>query len=162
MQLEPVVVSLLLLVAANGAPVAAKRILGNRFATPLDRGVLLPDAYPVFGPSKTVRGLACSVLVTALAAWGLGQAWQIGALFGTLAMAGDLLSSFAKRRLKLPASSRATLVDQLPEALLPLFGCRAALGLGLDQIALSALAFTLGGVFGSRLLYRLHLRDRPY
>jgi CDP-diglyceride synthetase len=162
MQLEAVLQSLFLLVLANGAPLVAKRVFGSRFAAPLDGGLLLPDFYPVFGASKTVRGIACSVLVTALAGWGLGIGWQTGALFGGLAMAGDLLASFTKRRLKLPASSRATGIDQIPEALLPLFGCRAALDLTLEQIALCVLVFMLGEIFGSRLLYRLRFRDRPY
>jgi CDP-2,3-bis-(O-geranylgeranyl)-sn-glycerol synthase len=51
----------------------------------------------------------------------IGLEWNIGAVVGSAAMAGDLFSSFVKRRVHLPASSRATGLDQIPESLFPLF-----------------------------------------
>ena len=45
----------------------------------------------------------------------VGLAWTIGLVVGTTAMAGDLFSSFLKRRLDLPPSSKATGLDQVPE-----------------------------------------------
>ena len=49
----------------------------------------------------------------------LGFAWTCGLVVASVAMSGDLLSSFLKRRLSLPPSSRATGIDQIPECLLP-------------------------------------------
>ena len=158
----PILRGLFLLVLANGAPVGAKLLLGDRLAAPLDFGIRLADGNPLFGTSKTMRGIVGAIMATALAGVILGLGWQTGALFGALAMAGDLLSSFTKRRLGRPSSSRATGIDQIPEALLPLFLCRAALGLSLADIAIGAAAFMLGEIYGSRILFRLHLRDRPY
>jgi CDP-archaeol synthase len=153
---------LLLLTIANGAPVLAKKIWGGALAQPLDAGMRFFDRRPVFGPSKTVRGVLVSVAATAAAAPLVGIAWWLGALIGLTAMAGDLLSSFIKRRLNRPPSSRALGLDQIPEALLPLLACREALVLTAADIAIVVAAFAGGAVVLSRLLYRIGLRDQPY
>ncbi len=49
---------LILLVVANGTAVVAKKLFGGAFARPLDGGALFVDSQPLFGPSKTIRGLA--------------------------------------------------------------------------------------------------------
>ena len=49
---------LLLLAVANGAPVLAKKAWGRTQAQPLDAGLLFLDRRPVFGPTKTVRGVS--------------------------------------------------------------------------------------------------------
>jgi CDP-2,3-bis-(O-geranylgeranyl)-sn-glycerol synthase len=77
-------------------------------------------------------------------------------------MAGDLFSSFVKRRLGVPTSGRATGLDQLPEALIPLLACRGALALTLADIAATAAMFFVGEIVLSRLLFRLRVRDRPH
>jgi CDP-archaeol synthase len=77
-------------------------------------------------------------------------------------MAGDLLSSFVKRRLHLPPSSRASGLDQVPEALFPLLACRNLLSLAAADIAVRVVMFFVGEVVLSRLLYALNLRERPY
>jgi hypothetical protein len=77
-------------------------------------------------------------------------------------MAGDALSSFIKRRLDLPSSSRATGLDQIPESLVPLLACRPMLPLTPWDIAASVAIFLVGEIVLSRALYRVHLRDRPY
>lgn len=77
-------------------------------------------------------------------------------------MAGDVFSSFVKRRLRLPASSRATGLDQIPESLLPLLVCRQLLALSLIDIAAIVGGFLIGEVWLSRVLYAWHIRDRPY
>jgi hypothetical protein len=51
--------------------------------------------------------------------------WTIGVVVGSMAMLGDLFSSFVKRRLNLPPSSRATFLDQVPESLFPLLASRS-------------------------------------
>ena len=108
---------LILLLLANGTPVVAKKILGDRVGYPLDGGVEFVDGRPLFGRSKTIRGVVLAVLVTTAGAPMIGLEWGIGVLVGTFAMASDLASSFLKRRLGLPPSSGASGLDQLPEAL---------------------------------------------
>jgi CDP-diglyceride synthetase len=153
---------LLLLTLANGTPVIAHKILGNRFAQPLDGGTTFVDGRPLFGPSKTLRGILLSTMVTGTGAVLLGLWFALGALLGVVAMGGDLFSSFIKRRLGLRPSSRATGLDQIPEALFPLLACRDALSLSLPDIVMTVAIFFIGEILLSRLLYRWRLRDRPY
>ena len=153
---------LFLLILANGTPLVAKKVLGNRFLRPLDSGARCPDGEPLFGASKTIRGIFLSVLVTAVGACLVGLGCRTGALIGGAAMSGDLFSSFLKRRMRLPASSRAAGLDQVPESLFPLRACRSALSLTVSDIAVIVLSFCLGDILISRLLYKLRLRDRPY
>jgi CDP-2,3-bis-(O-geranylgeranyl)-sn-glycerol synthase len=153
---------LILLALANGTPVMAKKILGDHLSHPLDGGVGFLDGRPLFGHSKTARGVVLAVLITATAAPLVGFGWGIGVLIGSLAMAGDLFSSFVKRRLDLPPSSRASGLDQVPESLFPLLACRNLLALTIADIGACVVLFFIGEVVLSRVLYALHLRDRPY
>jgi CDP-diglyceride synthetase len=158
-----VIVKLLcLLTIANGTPVIAKKFAGNVLSNPIDGGFRCVDGQRLLGSSKTVRGLLFSILATALCAPLLGLDWQLGMLVGSAAMAGDVFSSFVKRRLRLPASSRATGLDQIPESLLPLLVCRQLLALTLIDIAAIVEGFVIGEVWLSRVLYAWHVRDRPY
>jgi CDP-2,3-bis-(O-geranylgeranyl)-sn-glycerol synthase len=77
-------------------------------------------------------------------------------------MAGDLFSSFVKRRLNLAPSARASGLDQVPESLFPLLACRNALALSVPDIAVGVAIFFAGEVVLSLLLYKAHIRDRPY
>ena len=153
---------LLLLLAANGMPVLARRLLGERGAAPIDGGRHFSDGRPWLGESKTWRGLLAAVLATAPLGALLGLGWGLGALFGLLSMLGDLLASFTKRRLGIPPSGRARLLDQLPEALLPLAVLREPLGLDWTEVVLITAAFTLLEWLVSPWLYRLRIRRRPY
>jgi hypothetical protein len=153
---------LILISLANGSPVIAKRILGETWARPIDGNARFVDGRPLLGPSKTIRGVIVSLMVTMLAAPLLGLESGIGLLVAAAAMAGDLLSSFLKRRLGLPASARATGLDQIPEALFPLLACRSAFSLTAIDIVVGCVIFFVGELLLSRLLFRLRLRDRPY
>lgn len=152
--------ALLLLVVANGAPILGKRLLGTRLGWPLDGGTHFLDRRPLFGPAKTLRGVVLSTAATALAAVVLGLPWQTGALFGAWAMAGDLASSFLKRRLGLPPSSTAVGLDQVPESLLPLLVLRRELDLGGWDVAVLTAAFFALGLAASHLRHRLRRRER--
>ncbi len=162
--MHPVVVLqlLILLVLANGTPVVAKRILGNRLSYPLDGNVRFPDGRPLFGRSKTIRGVVLGVLASAVGAPLIGLEPEIGVLVGSMAMAGDLVSSFVKRRMDLPPSSRASGLDQVPESLFPLLACRHLLSLTVADIAACVVIFSIGDLIFSRVLYAFGLRDRPY
>jgi len=153
---------LALLILANGTPVIGAKLFGGRFAWPLDGDMRFLDGRRLLGRSKTVRGIVLSILVTTAGAPLIGLAPETGAIVGSTAMAGDLFSSFIKRRADLPPSSRATLLDQIPESLFPLLACGAILPIGGADIALGVAAFTVGEIGVSRVLYRWKLRDRPY
>jgi CDP-diglyceride synthetase len=162
MQPLPILRSVLLLALANGTPVIAKRIFGRRLARPLDGGITLPDRRPLFGRSKTIRGVLASIVVTTAGAPLVGLEPYVGAIMAAAAMAGDLFSSFVKRRLNFPPSSQALGLDQVPESLIPLLACRDALSLTALDIVLVVAIFFAGELFVSRLLYKVHLRDEPY
>ncbi len=137
-------------------------ILGQRLAHPLDGGVTFLDGQPLFGASKTLRGVLSSIVATAAFAPIFGLEWTAGAIIGSTAMAGDLLSSFVKRRLRLAPSSRATGLDQVPESLLPFLACRSMLALTVADIIAGVVIFFVGEVVLSRFLYKLGIRRRPY
>jgi CDP-2,3-bis-(O-geranylgeranyl)-sn-glycerol synthase len=151
-----------LLAMANGAPVLAKKLMGNRFAAPLDGGIRFMDGRPLFGSSKTIRGIVLSVVTTSLAAPLAGLDWKLGALTATGAMAGDLFSSFVKRRLGLPPSSMAIGLDQIPESLIPLILCRLQLPVTAFDIAVGVTLFFIGELILSRLLFMAHVREQPF
>ena len=163
MRVHPVIVLqiLTLLALANGMPVIAKDIVGRSFAKPIDGGAKFVDGRPVLGSSKTVRGILLSILITSFGPL-VGIDWKIGALVASVAMAGDLVSSFLKRRMNIPVGGKATGLDQVPESLFPLLTCRAALSLTALAIVIGTVVFFVGGLLLSRLLYHFHLRDRPY
>ena len=153
---------LALLALANGSPVIAKRIFGENYAVPIDGNARFVDGRALLGPSKTIRGVVVSLLVTALGAILLGLQPWLGLLVASTAMAGDLLSSFLKRRLHLAPSSKATGLDQIPESLFPLLACRSVLSLTALDIAVGCAIFFVGEILLSRLFFWLRLRERPY
>jgi CDP-2,3-bis-(O-geranylgeranyl)-sn-glycerol synthase len=159
--LAPPLRALLLLVVANSAPVLGRKLLGQRLGYPLDGGLRIFDGRPLFGPSKTLRGIVLSLAATAVAALALRLPGVTGALVAGLSMLGDLTSSFIKRRLGRAPSSSVVLLDQAPEALFPLLLYREGLSLTARDIAVVTLAFLVLDLIFSRVLYKLRLRDQP-
>jgi hypothetical protein len=153
---------LFLLTVANGAPVLARDVFGMHLSSPLDGGARFLDGRPLFGTSKTFRGIVISIATTAIGAKLTGLGWQAGMLVGSAAMAGDLFSSFVKRRLNLPSGTRATGLDQLPECVLPLLICWKSLSVTVFDAIVIAGLFMFGEIVISPLLYKVHLRERPY
>jgi hypothetical protein len=153
---------LLLLGIANGTPILAKKLLDERFNMPLDGGLKLSDGRSVFGRAKTIRGIAVSIVCTALIAPLLGFDWISGAALAAASMAGDLFSSFVKRRFGLRVHAQAVGLDQIPEALLPLLLLRERLNLNAIDIIVVLTAFIVLGAVLSQLLFKLRIRDRPY
>lgn len=151
-----------LLVVANGAPVIINKMLGQRLAWPVDSGLRLHDGRRLFGKTKTWRGLCSAVLSTAIAAILIKIDFLTGVLFGTLAMTGDLLASFIKRRINCVESSRARGLDTIPESLLPILFLKEPLALSFADIILIVAFFFLIEEWLSPILYQLHIRKRPY
>jgi CDP-diglyceride synthetase len=162
MQLLHILQLLVLMTLANGTPIVAKKIFGPRFSFPLDAGTIFFDGRPLFGHSKTIRGTVVSIFVTTASAPLIGLDLTIGAIVASSAMAGDLFSSFVKRRLNFPPSSQALGLDQVPESLFPMLACRDALSLTVADMSLGVGIFFIGELILSRLLFRAHLRDEPY
>jgi CDP-2,3-bis-(O-geranylgeranyl)-sn-glycerol synthase len=162
--MQPLVIVqlLILLLVANGTPVIATRFFGDRLSYPIDCGVRYLDGWPLLGRSKTIRGVVLSILVTSACAPIVGLEWKTGALVGSAAMIGDLLSSFVKRRMHLSASSRATGLDQIPESLFPLLCCLPLLALTLADVIVGVALFFIREIALSRVLYNLRVRRHPY
>jgi len=146
--------ALLLLLAANGGPWLAARLLGARWGAPVDMGLTLADGRRLLGAHKTWRGLLAGVLCTAVAASLTGLTWVVGASFAALALLGDLLSSAYKRRRGHAPGTGVPLIDQLPESLLPLALLALPLGLDLMGVGIVVLVFALlnmvSGIFRQR------------
>ena len=159
---ENIAIVLILLTAANGAPVIARNFLGRAAAWPIDFGWRFVDGQPLFGRSKTFRGLFVAIALAAGAAPMMGLSWRIGAAVAAASMAGDLLSSFVKRRLGLAPSSMAPVLDQLPESLFGALAVSWAFPLGARDIAICVAVFTVGQMIVSRVAYALGLRNEPY
>src|SRR5947208_15996299 len=120
---------MVLLALATVAPLIVKKICGSRFAFTLVFGITFFDRRPLFGPSKTLRGVGLAVLAATARAPRIGLDPATGAIAGSAAMAGDLLSSFFKRRLHLPPSSKALVLDQIQESIFPVLAFRHPLSL---------------------------------
>jgi CDP-2,3-bis-(O-geranylgeranyl)-sn-glycerol synthase len=153
---------LLLLFTANSAPVVARNVLGPRWQSAIDGGRMMADGQPLLGHSKTWRGLFAALLLTTVLAVLLDLSWTFGLIFGASSMFGDLFSSFIKRRLRKPASSQAIMLDQLPEALLPLIVGRWLLDYSWTAVLLISLLFMLSELLISPLLFKLGVRKKPY
>lgn len=162
MNIEILLKLLALVAIANGAPILAKKIFKNWFNQPVDRGFRFIDGKPLFGPSKTYRGVIASLVATSIAAASLQLSLMTGFWFALFTMLGDLSSSFIKRRLNIDSSKRALGIDQVPEAIFPLLLLRSELRLEALEIVVIVAAFFLLELPVSRILYKLHIRQTPH
>lgn len=151
-----------MLVLANGAPVVVAKVFRRRWSAPVDAGLHGFDGRPLLGKSKTWRGVVSGALCCGLFSLATEHGFVFGLLFGLLALAGDLFSSFIKRRLGLKSSARMPWLDQVPEAAFPLL---LAMGWGLVNVWAAlfiVVFFTLSNMWISPLLYRLGIRRQPH
>lgn len=153
---------LVLLLAAHGSPVLGRVLLGYRGSKPVDGGHIWRDGERILGDSKTWRGLIIGVAATTLCSTLMGMGALFGALFGALGLLGDLASSFIKRRYHLRPSSRATGLDQLPEAFLPVLFGAFWIGYGWIVVVVTVVAFMIANMVLSPLLYRIGIRRQPH
>ncbi|MEE4145763.1 MAG: CDP-archaeol synthase [Halieaceae bacterium] len=160
--LEILLEVLVMLLATNGAPVLAARLFQSHGDKPLDLGKRLADGYPLFGSSKTWRGLLAALAGACALSMLFGYGLWFGLAFGLLVMAGDLGSSFVKRRKSLEPGARCIGWDQVPESLAPSIFATVVLGGQWWWPILLSLTFTLIQMLVSRPLYVLHIRKKPY
>jgi len=160
--MPPLLKLLCLIVVANGSPILIRLLLKSGWNRPVDGSLRFIDQRLLFGPTKTWAGLLTAVAVTGLLATAVGVPATLGLLIGLSAMAGDLLSSFIKRRLGIASSSPAPLLDQLPESLLPALLAAGPLGLSVRDILLAVALFFMIEIALSHLLYRCGQRRYPY
>lgn len=143
-------IAALLLVTSHSTPAVAGGLMGPRWAWPIDAGLMLRDGRPLFGASKTWRGLALALSASTLATSLLLERPGLGLAFAALAMAGDLASSFVKRRRGLPPHADALFIDQLPECLLPLVVLRGALSMSWTDLLLLVVLFVPANLIANR------------
>jgi len=153
---------LLIIIVGNGVPVILYRWLGDAFSQPVDGGYELPDGARLFGCSKTWRGFCAGIIGAAVVAFLLGFTIVFGVVFGFLSLSGDLVSSFIKRRMKLPESNQSVGVDQIPEAFIPLVIGAFWLSYGISTIIIVTLSFFLLNVLVSPILYQFGIRKHPH
>lgn len=139
-----------------------RALMHDSLNRPIDFGRRLPDRMPLFGHSKTWRGAAAAVLFCVVAAAVLGYSVEIGALVAVYAIAGDLFSSFVKRRLGMPPHSMAPLLDQVPESLLPAVMLKDVFELDTESIIILVCAFIIAELLLSYIFYKLGIRKKPY
>ena len=151
-----------LLLVANGAPVLADCLYRRKFEFALDGGRVWSDGQRILGDSKTLRGLAVALTSAAVAALIIGHTMTIGLLVGSFSMIGDLATSFLKRRMRLPASSRAVGLDHLPEALLPAVMLAMTYDIAAADAVVITAMFVLLATALSPILFTLGIRRQPY
>lgn len=139
---------LLLITLANAAPVLASVGFSIHGSRAIDAGLKLRDGQYLLGQTKTWRGLVSSLVITAsvasvLLSAPLSSALLSGIIVSVFAMSGDLLTSFIKRRLKLPSSTRVIFLDQIPESLAPALVVSFIYPLNLIQIIIIVSSFIM-------------------
>jgi hypothetical protein len=136
-------IPLLFLIVTNAAAWAAGRLIPRRALLPLDGGLVMADGERLLGNHKTWGGLIAGAIGCGLVSTLVRHSFLLGGAFGLLSLAGDCGSSFVKRRLRLRPGTEVPVLDQLPEALVPLLALGHRLGLtpiaGLAIVALFAL-----------------------
>ncbi len=155
-------VLLALLGWCNFLPILGRLAFKDRFAVPLDFGLRWFDHRPVLGPHKTWRGLIFSIAGTSLAAFLTYIGPALGAKIACWSMAGDLVSSFIKRRLGRESGQQAIGLDQGVESFLPLYVLREELGISLIEILGITVVFSLLELILSPVLYRIRIRRNPH
>jgi CDP-2,3-bis-(O-geranylgeranyl)-sn-glycerol synthase len=144
-------VALLLVIVANATAWAAGRLIPISWRAPVDGDAILADHERVLGDHKTWGGLIAGVIACGTVALLLHRTFLLGVAFGALSLTGDCGSSFVKRRLRLRPGVEVPLLDQLPEALIPLLVLAHPLGLRADQCVIVVVVFSLLDVAASRL-----------
>ncbi len=159
MHLQKFLSALVLLWLINFAPPLLAFLLDTRWSTPLDRGRLFLDGKPLFGPHKTIRGVFSAVVTGFAVAPLVGLPWFVGGGAAVLSMAGDLFSSFIKRRLNLPSGSAVPVLDQLFEGAFPLIILSSWVGTHPVTLLSLVVIFCVGAYVGSHFFKKILLQQ---
>jgi len=155
----------LFLIWIHFLPFLAHLVFHDRFAATVDGGIQWRDGRPVFGTHKTFRGIFAAFAGALVAAPLLGIGFWVAGAAAALAMAGDLMTSFLKRRLDKPSGTPMFGFDHGLEALLPLLALVPAMNLRAWQGIAALAAFIPLGFLGSRfwqyILYRPSVQNYP-
>lgn len=153
----------ILIISANFGPLIAKDLFKKRFTTPLDFGAKFYDGNPVLGNHKTWRGVFAAVLLASFVAVILNMSFMYGLAIAIGVMAGDILTSFIKRRFGCKAGAEIPLLDQIPEALGGLLVLNLLVPVELLTFVLAPIIFIVAYVFGSRAYVGLvkHINFTP-
>lgn len=133
----------------NFLPPLASLIWRESFNRPLDGGRMWIDGRFLFGTHKTIRGILACVFGGIVFFPLLGQTWYIVGTAALLAMVGDLLSSFIKRRLSYVSGKPVAVLDQIFEGLFPTLFLAGYLPLIWWQIVAVMLLFIPVTIWGS-------------
>lgn len=153
---------LFLIIIANGAPVLVRLLLKDHLDLAVDLGAKFADSNRIFGSSKTWRGIIAALLATPAVAFLLGYSPETGFQIAVFAILGDLLSSFIKRRLGMESSSKAFLLDQVPESLLPALMVKHSFSLVLADILILVFVFIIIDLVMTYILYHWRiLKKKP-
>ncbi len=152
---------LLLLWCINFAPPLAALLFERKWARPFDAEFILPDGRPLFGNHKTIRGVLAGIATGLAGALVLGFPWWLGLGAGALSMAGDLFSSFIKRRMSFISGDVVPGIDQAPEGLFPFLLLAPYFELSLPYVIGCALVFGLGAYVGSIFLNDV-VMEKPF
>lgn len=153
-----VVRALVLLSAANAAPVVAAQWARGRWGTPLDFGWILPDGERLFGSHKTWRGLTIGIVACMAIGLVFSLPFEIAAGFACASLLADAASSAVKRRMHLKPGTEFVGLDQFGEALLPLVLFAKPLSLDVIEILIVSATFIGLDVATTQLRHRSWLR----
>lgn len=149
---------LILIVIANAAPVITRFIFSEKNLLAIDFGLKLKDQQALFGKTKTWAGIISSLSLTSICAYLLNYDISSGLIISSLAMTGDLLTSFIKRRLKKQSSESCLLLDQIPESVLPALAMKNLYSLSLIQLIVIIVSFIIIELILSTTLLRYRKR----
>ncbi|NPA23690.1 MAG: CDP-2,3-bis-(O-geranylgeranyl)-sn-glycerol synthase [Crenarchaeota archaeon] len=164
---------------ANGSPPVISKILEGE-CTPIDGGRMFIDGKRILGDGKTIEGFIGGVLAGysislfiysllilllpphILSLLYIPQPPHVLAL-SVLALSGDLLGAFIKRRLGLARGAPAPVLDQLDFLMFPLVYMYAVLGIHDYYIYIIAILFTLFmHLFTNYVAYKLGIKSVPW
>ena len=152
---------LLLLFAINFAPAFLSFLMEDKWSAPVDFNAKMWDGRPLFGSHKTIRGICAAILAGTLIGILLNFLWWEGFCAGLLSMAGDLLSSFIKRRAGLAEGADAPGLDQILEASIPFVFLSSRFSInGFAIICIISVFFI--SAYCSSLLFKSVLLKKPH
>lgn len=144
---------IVLLLLINAAPAVMMPFCSKErpFGTPMDFDLRFRDGRAFLGKHKTVGGFGFGILTGSSIGYVLGFPLPLGFGAGLLAMAGDSVSSFIKRRLNFNEGTEVLVLDQVFQGGFPLIMFHRAWDFSFRTSGAMLITFILAGIFGSRL-----------